>query len=349
MLFFYASVFLVSLLGALSSYTDIRFGKIRNIFVFPAIIAGIVIAVLSGANPVAFFANAFLAFAFGFVLYLARLWSAGDSKLFLAFAILFPFNLYSQGFALFPAFSILLNSFIPAFVVLFIASIVKTSSKEKFAALEKALDPKSLASIAIILFAFYWLVNMLFSALAIPADFFLVVIILFLFISILEKAFPKRIVLVSAILSGLLGALNLNELLQPDFWLIFAFIFISMIFLRFFILYLGFFAFGQRVEVKDLKSGMVLLEGVYEKNGFFEKKKLFFPSIVNALQDIKTKYVFNLSSKGLSEEDVELLRSKNKARMLSFHSLLVQETIPFAPLLFVGTLLTFACSIIPWC
>jgi hypothetical protein len=123
-----------------------------------------------------------------------------------------------------------------------------------------------------------------------------------------------------------------------------------MVFLRFFILYLGFFAFGKRVEIADLKPGMVLLEGVYEKDGNLEKKKLFFPSMINAFQDIKTKYVFSLSSKGLSKGDISLIKSRNRQGRAKFHSLLTQETLPFAPLLFVGTLLTFYCSLFfPWC
>ena len=181
-------------------------------------------------------------------------------------------------------------------------------------------------------------------------DFFLIVLILFLFISVLETIFPKKLVFVAGALSIVFAFLNFNELIQPNFWIVFVLILASMILLRFFILFLGFFAFGKRTEIKELKPGMVLLEGVFERNGLLEKKKLFFPSLVNALQDIRTNYVFNLGSSGLTAENISFLIEKNKLGNVRFHSLLVQETIPFAPLLFLGTILTFFCSFLfPWC
>ncbi|MDP6670893.1 MAG: prepilin peptidase [archaeon] len=337
-------------MGIGSSFTDIKEGRIPNMLVLPAVIAGFILAVLSQANLFLFASNAIIAFAFGFVLYLSRMWSAGDSKLFLAFAVLFPLASFPSNFVFFPAFSLILNSFIPAFVALFALAILRTSTSQKFDALKKALNPKTLVSLAVILFAFYWALYYVLSFLSVPLDFFLIVIILFLMVSLLEKAFPNKLVIVSAVGGGLLAAVNLTEVLKPDFWVLFVLIFALMVFLRFFILYLGFFAFGKRVEIAGIRPGMVLLEGVYEKNGALEKKKLFFPSLINALQDIKTNYVFDLSSKGLTEENVKVLLEKNKAGKANFHSLLVQETLPFAPLLFAGTIITFFCSIfLPWC
>ena len=349
-MYFTVSVFLISLLGLGTSFTDIKEGRIPNILVLPAVVAGFILAVLSQVDLFLFASNAIIAFAFGFVLYLSRMWSAGDSKLFLAFAVLFPLAAFPKNFVFFPAFSIILNSFIPAFIFLFALAILRTNVDQKFDALQKALNPKTLVSLAVILFAFYWALYYVLSFLSIPLDFFLIVVILFLMVSLLEKAFPNKLVLVSAVGGALLAAVNLSEVLKPDFWVLFALIFALMVFLRFFILYLGFFAFGKRVEIADLRPGMVLLEGVYEKDGALEKKKLFFPSLVNAIQDIKTNYVFEMSSSGLTKENIKTLLEKNKAGKAKFHSLLVQETLPFAPLLFAGTVLTFFCSaFLPWC
>ncbi len=349
-MYFTVSVFLISLLGLGSSFTDVKDGRIPNILVLPAVVAGFLLAVLSQADLFLFLSNAFIAFAFGFVLYLSRMWSAGDSKLFLAFAVLFPLAAFPKNFVFFPAFSIILNSFVPAFIVLFALAILRTSTGQKFEALKKALDPKTLVSLAVILFAFYWALYYVLSILSVPLDFFLIVVILFLMVSLLEKAFPNKLVVVSAVGGAILAALNLKEVLQPDFWVLFALIFALMVFLRFFILYLGFFAFGKRVEIADLRPGMVLLEGVYEKEGLLEKKKLFFPSLINALQDIRTNYVFEMGSSGLTGENIKALLKKEKAGKAKFHSLLVQETLPFAPLLFAGALLTFFCSaFLPWC
>ena len=347
-MFYTAGIVLICILGMLTSYTDIKRGKIPNKFVFPMISAGTILALLNPSTLALFAINALFAFAFGFVLYLAKLWSAGDSKLFLAFAMLLPAAFYPATFAIFPSFAIILNSFIPAFAALFIMSIVKTGNNEKLQALKQALNPKTLASLAVILFFFYWLLYAIFSFISFPADFFLMVLLLYAIVSLIEKAFPRKIMLVSAVGGSLLGAIYIQQVLQPYFQFAFAIIFISMVFLRFFVLYLGFFAFGKRVETVDLKQGMVLLEGVYEKDGNLEKKKLFFPSIINAMQDIGTNYIFDLSSKGLSKQDIELLQKKKKEGKVKFHSLLVQETLPFAPLLFIGTLLTLFWQLLPW-
>lgn len=344
------NILLISVLGMLSSYTDIKHGMIQNRLVFPMLFAGILLSLPDFSTLPMFLVNALIAFIFGFALYLARLWSAGDSKLFLAFAVLFPIGLYPGSFIFFPAFSLVLNSFVPAFIALAVLSLLNTNAKQKIESLKSAMNPKILASLAIMVFAFYWLLLYLFMLIAMPLDFFLIVLILFLFVSAIEKAFPKKVTLVSAMIAIFFAVLNINELAQPNFWIGFLLIFILMVFMRFFILYLGFFAFGRRVEINDLKPGMVLLEGVFEKNGLLEKKKLFFPCLVNALQDINTNYVFDLSPRGLGSNDIAMLQETNKEGKVRFHSLLVQETLPFAPLLFMGALLTFFCTyFLPWC
>jgi len=345
-----ANIFLLSLLGVVSSYTDITRGIIQNKVVFPMVLLGIVLAMASGIDALLFFINLTLAFFFGFALYLARLWSAADGKLFLAFASLFPAAFYSASFAFFPAFSLILNSFIPAFVVMLVLSLAKTSFSQKRDAFFRSLEPRASGSLAVIMFAFYWLLFYVFSFLSIPFDFFLTVLLIFLFVSILEKAFPRKLTFISAALSAAFALLNLPTMLLPGFWIFFGFVFVVMVLLRFFIIYLGFFAFGKRVEIDALKPGMVLLEGVYERNGLLEKKKLFFPSLVNAFQDIETNYAVEIGTKGLSKADIGRINKMSAKQKARFHSLLVQETIPFAPLLFIGTLLTFFCPLfLPWC
>ncbi len=337
------NIFIILALGFVTSYTDLRSGKIHNKVVFPAIAAAFALNLFAAGNWPAFLLNGFFAFLFGFLLFLARLWSAADSKLFLAFALLFPAGFYNSQFVFFPSFAIILNAFIPAFFVLFLFALLKTSSLQKLAALKASFQPKAVASLAIILFAFYWMLNLFFSFLQIPLDFFLIVLLLFFIIAAIESVFPKKLVFFCGAVSIAFLIVQFNLVILPGFLSTFFLILIIMLFLRFFVLHLGFFSFGKRREIAELQPGMVLLEGVYEKNGFLEKKKLFFPCLVNVLQDIKTKYVFDISVKGISEKDIRLLRDKNKKGKVKFHSLLVQETLPFAPILFFGVLLSLLC------
>ena len=72
-MYFTVSVFLISLLGLGTSFTDIKEGRIPNILVLPAVVAGFILAVLSQVDLFLFASNAIIAFAFGFVLYLSRM------------------------------------------------------------------------------------------------------------------------------------------------------------------------------------------------------------------------------------------------------------------------------------
>ena len=115
--FVFLNVLCICLLGFFTSYTDLRKGLIENRVVFPAIGIAFALSFLNGAGFAGFLVNGLFALLFGLVLWFAKLWTAGDSKLFLAFALLFPLSLYQES-ALFPSFSILINSFVPAFVAL---------------------------------------------------------------------------------------------------------------------------------------------------------------------------------------------------------------------------------------
>ena len=347
--FIFLNVFLICALGLLTSFTDLRSGKVPNKFVFPAIVAGVLLNFLGGSSWLFFLLNAVIAFLFGFLLFLARLWSAADAKLFLAFAVLFPSAYYSAAFFFFPSFAIVINSFLPAFFALFLVALFRTSIGQKVAAARVALAPKEVAFFAVTLFAFYWIVSYLFSFLGVPLDFFLMVLVLFLVVEGVEMGFPGKTLYFSAALAVFFLMLQFNAVTSPAFLLGFFLTLAVMLFLRLFVVYLGFFAFGKRVEISGLKAGMVLLEGVFEKKGFLEKKKLFFPCLLSALEDIKTNYAVDLSPRGLSEKDIALIRRKEKDGKARFHSLLVQETLPFAPLLFAGTIISFFCSLLPWC
>ena len=92
-------------LGILASYTDIRYGKIRNKAVLRAIIYALVVyasaiiffaikGTLSGEYVAELGTNALFAGAVCVLLWLMKVWSAGDGKLFFAFALLIPPEAY---------------------------------------------------------------------------------------------------------------------------------------------------------------------------------------------------------------------------------------------------------------
>ncbi len=101
---------LILFLGIITSYEDVRYGKIRNKWLFLALLGLFVYYVLNFSFPSQFhpynyyllaLANLGGAFAFGLVLWLLRFWSAADAKLYIVFVALFsPLVVSRDGFFL---------------------------------------------------------------------------------------------------------------------------------------------------------------------------------------------------------------------------------------------------------
>jgi Flp pilus assembly protein protease CpaA len=335
--FWVGNLFLISLLGLATSFTDLKKGIIPNKFVFPAIAAAFLLNFLNGFDSISFLVNGFLALLLGFLLWLASLWSAGDAKLFLAFALLFPASFFQQ--SLFPAFSILLNAFIPAFAMLLLLVLLKTSRKQKIEAAKQALCPGTLFQVVVFFFASYWLLDLFLAFLPIQLEIFTITLILFAIVSFVEFFLPKKSVYFFAFLSLLFLFLKFDTVLSPEFLAFFLFFLAMVIFLLFFVLRLGAECFGRLIPLKELKPGHVLLEIPLERHGKIVKKKPLLPSFINIFSEIKEKPFIQLGPKGLTQEDLEKLRqAKGK---LAFKELLVQETLPFAPIIFLGTIISF--------
>jgi len=338
--FLFLNIVCISILGFLSSYSDIKKGLIANSLVFASIAVAFALNFLNGFSLTPFLANGSLAFLFGFLLWLARLWSAGDAKLFLAFALLFPMSLYPEGTG-FPAFSIILNSFAPAFALLFFFVLLKTSNAQKVSALKETFSPKTILSAAIFFFSFYWILNSLFNLLHLQLDFFFASILLFIVFGFAELLLPKKSIYFFAAVSIAFIGLEFNAVISQEFLSFFFSFLLLALLLLFFVLRLGFSSFGKPVPLEELQQGMVLLEAVFEKNGKIAKKKPLLPSFVNIFSQITEKQLVESGLKGLTAQDIALLQKAKSSGKAEFGSLLVQETLPFAPIIFIGTLISF--------
>lgn len=334
------NILCICFLGFVASYTDLKKGLIENRLVFPAIAIAFLLNFLNGFPFAEFALNGFLAFLFGFLLWLASLWSAGDSKLFLAFSLLFPLPFFAS-LSLFPAFSILINSFVPAFIFMLALVLFKTSLKQKAEALRHAFSPSLVLSVAIFLFSFYWLLDLVLPFFPVQLDFFTLAILLFVVVFCVEFFLPKKSIYFFAAIALIFLFLRLNEVLSISFLLFFLSCLIAALLLLFFVLRLGFACFGKAKQIHQLKQGMVLLETIVLRNGRIEKKRPLLPSFVNIFSQVKERPFVETGPRGLSKRDILLLnRAKNEKRV-NFDTLLVQETLPFAPIIFAGTILSF--------
>ena len=103
---------------------------------------------------------------------------------------------------------------------------------------------------------------------------------------------------------------------------------------------MGYDLLSKHVDIKLLKKGMIPAEKVYIDDGKYKKDDILHFSLISYMQD-KTKkrnYLFEPTAEGLTEKDVEKLKSLEDK--LGFEHLRIAQTMSFAPYLFIGTLLT---------
>ncbi|MEI8348846.1 MAG: hypothetical protein WCI77_01715 [Candidatus Omnitrophota bacterium] len=113
---------LILITGILSVITDIREKKIKNIHLGIISLLAILlylIGIFTGTLrlSLALVANPLIGLGIGFILYGARLWQAGDAKLFFTYSLLLPVNIYKPILP-FSCFSLFINSFLLSFIVL---------------------------------------------------------------------------------------------------------------------------------------------------------------------------------------------------------------------------------------
>jgi len=177
---------LIIILGVLSSYTDIKFRKIKNRHLFLAVLCGLIIyAYLITTHKIVLnthlLINPILGLVIGYLLYFTRTWGAGDAKLFFVYALLMPTEKYSQIIP-FPSFVLFINIFLVSTIAILILS-VKQIKRNKGFILNKIFSFNALHKLAysfLIIFTIGWPVSILTNLLRPYATTFLMVLILYL-------------------------------------------------------------------------------------------------------------------------------------------------------------------------
>jgi archaeal preflagellin peptidase FlaK len=349
----------VLVLGFLTSYTDIKNGKIKNNHLLVALLYGLIVYAFlmfffafNGMDVnqeylIEIVSNSLISLIIGFFMWLGGLWTAGDSKLFFTYSFLVPISLYQYSYvAFFPSIVLMANTFVPVFIAMFFIIIAKTNLSQKIHALKKSFSLKAIANLALSLFALWWVVNLSLSFLGrynsifrlLGNNYAFMLIIMFtilLAVDITKGKFYFLLLGIAAFRFSFDYSIYSIQFLS-NFLLIIG----ILIFLRFFLLELVFLGYTKHVDIVLLEKGMIPAEIVYLEKGKYKKMQI---SDILSYYLIKKgkKTVFNYSSDGLTEKDVILLKKLEKQKKLDFEHIIIYNQIPFAPFLFLGAIITF--------
>ena len=296
--------------------------------------------------------NGVLAFTLGVTLWLLGLWAAGDAKMFALLAFTLPLSTYSDNYlSYFPSFALFFNTFIAMFIILLAEFVLQVSAMtgrsrgriipEKMGALwQKARENKLLVLKLVIFFlALFTVVRIMRHFVREGLDQFMemnktiIYCILFLMFRPLMRLAQKPWAFTVALLI-ILGYGVYAFFFDPTGEAKWEFINIgwlaaSIIIFRF--MYDAYLKATDELEIPpgELRKGMILGDATLAR--FVERKQFF------------KERVGDLAPDGLAQGQVEAIREWYAANdpegVVS-----VARTIPFAPALFVGAVLTVAFS-----
>lgn len=336
----YFSLFVVLIFGLLTSAEDIKYGKIRNKYILLAIIYAFAMNIIylftASDYFFSFLTNSFFALVAGFCLWSFNILTAGDAKLFFAYSLLLPLSVYNIGYInFFPSFTILINTFVPVFMFLFLKLMLITDFKEKIQILKRSFTVKAIVEMSVFLFGFTWIIQALLAFLQIQVNFVFQLALIFSILLIARKYLGKGFLKISITVGILRVIFDINTVTQLSFLIGFFPMVLLFLFLMGFVVNLGEFMFNQEVKVQNLKKGMTPTQGIIEKD-----KKYMKVSLSRTMFSKNENYIIDYSPSGLKEEDIKRLQELCKERKIEFDSITIQQTMPFALLLFIGVLIT---------
>jgi hypothetical protein len=362
-------VFLPSILalGLITSYQDIKFGKIRNKW----IILALVYVILTYAVLIMFYSlkgtisptylaelgtNFIFTIMVGFGLWYFRIWTAGDGKLFIAYSALLPLSVYSNGYQKWiPSFTLLSNIFIPSLVIIIFLMFFKIRiehlKKISMSFFKEFFHPKQLLNSILYLFAIFWIMQIALTWISLGNSYALKIILTMSTITIIQKKFRKKSIYIMMVigLSRLVIDKSIYSLSFLIDMLILIFIWrLTISFLSGSLSKLGREILTKNILINQLKPGMVLDESIKKKEKITKQElnELNKQTNIKVIKYQKNYYIkrpkSHLDLDDFLEEEAEGLTQKqiNDIKKIGIKKIKVSQTIPFAPCIFLGTILT---------
>ncbi len=321
--------------GIRTTYTDVKYNKIKNLDVILAIIFGVIINLPKFG--LGFVENVGIMFAIVFGLYMTGLLPPGDAKLLIAYSAVVPMNLYVYGVNdTFPSIALISNIFIPAMIIVIALSLKTINIKTFFSDAAKTFRPKNIVNIAINIFGLFYILHYLMSLANIN---FGRIGNLLLFMAVMQilnyvHAPLDKLAYVGGIIRIII---QWKELMSPYFYLNFFENIIYFQVLIFIVTYLTNFSFSTMVKIEDLKPGMRLAQLLKKnRNGYSTSNVL----ILNLRSFIKSGIKMIRGISVLDEKTIADLKKMKQKGKLNFEYLRIAQTFPFATFAFFGVILT---------
>jgi len=334
-LFYFLPVIIA--LGVITSYEDLKFGKIKNRWITLTVLSSIIInsAIIYSVGNIYknyyydLLVNIIISFVIAVLLFYFEVWSAGDGKLFFAYAILLPLTAYSKSYLpYFPSFALLVNIFVPYLFYVLIKILIKPDKKLFLESLKELFGKEFFLSI-LKFFSITWVISVFLSIISINNIIITYGISLIVYsfgFGFLEKKYKRTVVSASIFLS-LLRLIFDKSVYTISFWGYFLLIVLiyQMIF-RSLVQNLLAKSTIEYLSPKNLKKGMTLAFTLIKTN-----KEI---SISKKPEEKDSKKIFMSQNKVLEEKDIKTIKSKIRFKIP------VYTKIAFAHIMLIGVILT---------
>ena len=332
-------------LGAITSYEDIKQGKIRNKWIIIAISASIIIHFIlytqqiiniNYIGKIILFTT--LSIIIGFTLYLLGMWSPGDAKLFAAYTSIIPLATYTNTNSEFLPLNLFSNTLTPIMIFLFIWLIIKTNFELKKEILKKVFEPKNILTYFLTVFSISWIIQIILSYFAIKSNFLFNILAIALIAATIKKIYPYEMNYLLLVISILRIFLNKEMIISVTFIKSFFILTTGYMIILFIIKELDLLLYMQ-VDIGMLKKGMIPAEMIIKKGKKYEKTEINM-LIGQKIRNCIFEEIEKCKIAGMSKKDIAKIKILQKEGKIKFEHLKIKQTIPFAPFLFFGTLLT---------
>lgn len=326
-------------IGAITSYEDLKYEKIRNKYVVVAILLAALIHTVLVYSRIESFSELkiqIIYFAVSFILSATMwkfgFWSAGDAKLYCAYTLLIPIGLLTDNKNSPLPVSLIVNSTIPAFLYTVTNLLRKTNTKEKITAIKSIFTTWYIPKLFLFIIGLAWVVGLIIQFFGIPNIYIYRILIIFAIGFAIEKLFKEKTIFISLGLVVLRIIFDYHSLMRLD-TLIHIIVFATAYgVVKAFIRNIN---IDKKVNINKLQPGMKISEAI-TKSGLPVIPKN--PSLLS-----KKEYAY-LPTKKLTRKLIDNMQKEHRRGKVHLNELTLSEKFAFSPFLFLGTLITIVCQ-----